>query len=424
MILRGATLCELDPLRVEQRDLRIVEDTIVERGEKFVPAQGEEVIDLDGAVVLPGLVNAHTHLYSSLARGMPPPERAPKNFPEILDLIWWRLDRALDLPDVQASALVGAHDAALCGVTTVVDHHASPNAIAGSLAEVRAALSKVGVRGVVAYETTDRCGAAGTQAGLQENADALRAQTADLRALVGAHACLTLSDESIAACGSLARAHASGVHIHAAEAVEDRNALERLVGVLGEKTLIAHGVHLSEPEIARVRQSGAWLLHCPRSNLNNGVGTASAAKFGARAALGTDGIGNDLFEELRCAFFRSQETKNPLSMAQAIGLLSGGHRLATELFDRPFGALRQGAVADLIIFDYAAPTPLNTESLAGHLLYGFSTRYVRDVLCAGRWIVRNGEHVSWSASKVAHVGQEAAARIWPRLHKPMKSLLS
>lgn len=434
MILRDCLLCELEPVSVERGDLRVVGDAIVERGPKLTPERGEDLFNLDGAVVLPGLVNAHTHLYSALARGMPSPERAPTSFADMLDLVWWRLDRALDTSGVLASALVGAHEAALCGTTTLIDHHASPNAIHGSLREVGAALRALGLRGAVAYEATDRLGAEGLDAGVAENDRAMAERTPQLAALVGGHASFTLSEASLKKLADTAKRHATGVHVHAAESVDDVSDAKRrgnsgvmqrfsLAGVLGPKTVLAHGVHLTDAEIALARESGSWLVHCSRSNQNNGVGTARASLFGSRAALGTDGIGADMLTELRSAFFRSQETATPLSPAQAVALLAGGHRLSTELFGRPVGPLKPGAVADLAIYDYAPPTPLTTATLTGHLLYGLSTAHVRDVLVAGRWIVERKKHVAWASDKIAQIGQEASSRLWANLAEPMSSLL-
>ena len=239
----------------------------------------------------PGLVNAHHHLYSSLARGMPAPPRAPRSFNDILELIWWRLDRALDLDLVRASARLGALEALEAGTTTIVDHHSSPNAIDGSLDVIADACAEVGVRIVACYEVTDRNGPDGAKAGLAENERYLRAGG---RGYVGAHACSTLSDETLDAVTGLAADLGVGVHIHVAEAVSDADAGKRLVGRARDDWLLAHCVHLD-------RELPGTVLHNPRSNLNNSVGYARPARYG-RVALGTDGIGSDLLEEFALAF--------------------------------------------------------------------------------------------------------------------------
>jgi cytosine/adenosine deaminase-related metal-dependent hydrolase len=200
VILRGGVVATLDPPRVERADLRVDGGRIVERASGIAPLPGEDVLEVAGGLVLPGLVNAHTHLYSALARGMPAPAVAPRNFVEVLERVWWRLDRALDLESVYLSGLWGAIDAARSGTTVLFDHHSSPSAISGSLAVLRRAIEEVGLRSVLCYETTDRNGPAGREAGLAENAAfAAAAGSETTRAMIGAHASFTLGEEALAA---------------------------------------------------------------------------------------------------------------------------------------------------------------------------------------------------------------------------------
>ena len=222
---------------------------------------------------------------------MPAPPRTPTTFPEILELVWWRLDRALDLPLVRASARLGALEALEAGTTLIVDHHSSPNAIDGSLDVIAEACAEVGVRVECCYEVTDRNGLDGAKAGLAENERFLRAGG---RGYVGAHACSTLSDDSLDAVGGLAADLGVGVHIHVAEATSDAAAGARLDGRARDDWLLAHCVHLD-------RDLPGTVLHNPRSNLNNAVGYGRPSRF-SRVALGTDGIGSDLFAELQLAF--------------------------------------------------------------------------------------------------------------------------
>jgi cytosine/adenosine deaminase-related metal-dependent hydrolase len=249
VLLRNATVATLDPPHVEATCLRIERETIVARGPSLTPATGEEVVDLDGALVLPGLVNAHTHLYSALARGMPGPIEPPRSFLEILERVWWRLDRALDAESVSLSGLLGAIEAARSGTTLLFDHHASPSFIEGSLATLRRAVEQVGLRSVLAYETTDRNGPDGRDAGIRENLACLAVgETALTRGIVGAHASFTLSDESLDRLSAAVSGANSSLHVHAAEDradVEDSlrrcgaGVVERLRrhGLLGRRTL-------------------------------------------------------------------------------------------------------------------------------------------------------------------------------------------
>ncbi len=239
----------------------------------------------------PGLVCAHHHLYSALARGVPAPAREPQSFIDILELVWWRLDRALDLEMIRWSAMLGALEALESGTTAIVDHHSSPAAIEGSLDVIAQACAEVGVRVVCCYEVTDRNGADGAKAGLAENERFLRGGG---RGFVGAHACFTLSDETLDAVCGLAADLDVGVHVHVAEDLVDWQAGERLNGRTGDNWLLAHGVHLHQSLLGTV-------VHNPRSNLNNAVGYGRPVRF-PRVALGTDGIGADMLDEFRLAY--------------------------------------------------------------------------------------------------------------------------
>lgn len=245
----------------------------------------------------PGLVCAHHHLYSALARGMPAPPVTPTNFLEVLEQIWWRLDVALDLDMLAASARLGALEALACGTTAIVDHHESPSAIEGSLDVIAAACAEVGVRVRCAYGVTDRHGPDGARRGLEENERFLRAGG---RGMVGVHAAFTCSDDTLAAAAGLAEDLGTGVHIHVAEGTVDAAAGRRLAALARPDWLVVHGVHLEQP-IPGV------LVHNPRSNMNNAVGYANPRAWPGRVALGSDGIGGDMVAEFQMAYVRARE---------------------------------------------------------------------------------------------------------------------
>ena len=242
----------------------------------------------------PGLVCAHHHLYSSLARGMPPPPATPTNFQEILEQIWWRLDTALDLEMIRWSAMLGALEALESGTTAIVDHHESPNAIEGSLDVIAEACAEVGVRVLCTYGITDRHGADGARRGLAENERFIKAGG---NGLVGVHAAFTCGDESLEAASGLADDLGTGVHIHVAEGIGDIEAPNRLEGITNDKWLLSHCVHLSDDHALR-----GTILHNPMSNLNNAVGYAEPARFSNPVALGTDGIGANMLDSFRLAY--------------------------------------------------------------------------------------------------------------------------
>src|SRR4051812_45096283 len=209
-----------------------------------------------------GLVCAHHHLYSALARGMPAPPATPRDFAGILEQSWWRLDTALALEMLRAGARLGALEALLAGTTAIVDHHESPNAIEGSLDVIAAACADVGVRVVCAYGVTDRHGPDGARRGLQENERFLRAGG---RGMVGVHAAFTCADATLDAAAGLARDLGVGVHLHVAEALDDAAAGSRLEPHARGDWLMAHAVHLDRP-------LAGTIAHNPRSNMNNAVG--------------------------------------------------------------------------------------------------------------------------------------------------------
>ena len=437
-LLKSALLVTLDQPALETADIRIKGGRITERGAGLEPLPGEETIDLNGSLVMPGMVCAHTHLYSALARGMPAPPRAPANFREILELIWWRLDLALDEETIYWSALAGALDAARAGTTCLFDHHASPSHITGSLGIVREAIEKVGLRGVLCYEVTDRGGDRKRDEGLGENRaflESVRSSlSADLkpggraslfRGMVGAHASFTLTDGSLASCAELMREYDAGIHIHVAEDLCDTDdarsrygigPVERLdrAGALNERSILAHGVHLSKRDLEIARARGVWFAHNPRSNMNNQVGYAPVTDFGDRVMIGTDGIGADMFEEARAAFFKGRDERTGLVADDWMRALANNNRIASNAFGVELGSLAAGAAADLIVLDYQSPTPVTAGNLAWHLAFGLTSASVRSVMVNGKFIIKDRVSPIDNQDIYGQI-RKASERLWARL---------
>ena len=338
--------------------------------------------------------------------GWPAPPAPTRSFREILERVWWRLDAALDERSLRASAEEALLEAALSGATVVLDHHESPSFIDGSLDVLARAAQAVGVTVALSYGATDRHGPKGAADGLAECERALRE---GLPAMVGLHAGFTVSDETLRAAVDLARRKGAWLHVHAAEDRCDADSFERLdrAGALGPKTLLAHGVHLSPGERARVQDAGAWIVHNPRSNLQNAVGYADVRTLGSRVALGTDGMDGDLFTEARVAHLRAREAYGPVGGIDAVALLAGSQRLA----DAAVGP-RPG---DWIVLDYDPPTPLTAANLAGHVLFGLGTRHVRDVVVNGEAIVEERRSTRVDGARVHARAREEAARLWERM---------
>ncbi len=439
--IQNAILLDIDPPQVCKGGVRIDGATIAAVGPSVTAEPGDTVIDAGEAVVMPGLVNGHTHLYSALAVGMPSPPQAPVNFHQILEYVWWRLDRALDLPLVELSAMVGAVSALRCGTTTVIDHHASPSAIDGSLDAIERGLSRAGVRGVLCYETTDRNGMGGRDAGLAENERYLKrcgtgvppvqvhrrdAGATQFAALAGAHAAFTMSDESLARTADLARRFQTGVHIHVAEDPCDAaicrehygaDLLDRLAraGVLELPSILAHGTHLTNHDLSRVRESAVTLAHNTRSNMNNAVGYAPLDRMERPIQLGTDGIGSDMFAELNTAWFKSRDAHAGLSPEDCVQMLANSARRASQSLGIQLGVLQPGAAADIIVTDYVPATPLTNQNIAEHLIFGMSSRHVRSVMIGGHWRLRDRVMVALDEGELSRLAEAESQRLWSRM---------
>jgi putative selenium metabolism protein SsnA len=430
---RDALLVQLDPPRVEAGNLRAAEGLIDGVGAGVVAEPADEMVDCGGAVLMPGLVNGHTHLYSALAAGMPAPPRAPRNFHEILQFVWWRLDRAHTLQSVEVSGQVGALAAVRCGTTTLIDHHASPSAIHGSLSLLENGIGQIGCRGVLCYEVTDRNRPDEAQQGLAENERYINAcaarRSGRFAAMVGAHASFTLEEDSLIACAGRARELGVGVHIHAAEdPVDERVTRERFGCGLVERfqraglldvpgTILAHGTHFSDGDFAAVneRADTLWLAHNPSSNMNNGVGYTPVAKLSQAPLLGTDGIGADMWREARVAEFKSRDAGLPLAFGKSLEMLGQSARFASRCLGVKLGVLEVGAAADLVLTNYRPATPFGAENLTGHFLFAMGPEFVRDVMVGGWWVLRRGHVVTCDETAIRAQSVEVARGLHERM---------
>ncbi len=390
-------------------------------------------LDARGGLILPGLVNLHHHFYSALARGLDPGVQM-RNFAEVLDRLWWRLDRALEPETVALSAELAAAECVRWGVTTVFDHHASPSAIRGSLDAIASAIEKTGLSAVLCYEVTDRNGHDEAIAGLDENLRFLRARGDDprIRGVVGLHASFTLRDETLALVAER-RPKGAGCHIHVAEDPVDievtreifgTGPIQRLerFGLLDRQCLIAHGIHLGRASYASIARSGAVLVHNPESNANNGVGhldAAEAVRQGCLVALGTDGMSSSVLGALKSAFLLHRHvTRDPSSGFEGLpDLLAGNVRAARRFFDEPrLGELVAGAPADLVVVDAPPPTPLAAGNLFGHLVYGAGEAPVRHTVARGRVLLEDFRHTTVDLRALTQRARAEAPRLWENFH--------
>jgi len=394
----------------------------------------EEVVDARGQYVMPGNICAHTHFYGAFARGMGIPGDAPKDFPQILKSLWWPLDMALDEDSVRYSALVFAVDAIKNGTTTLFDHHASPNFIDGSLDVISDVLLDAGLRGVLCYEVTDRNGKEGVKQGIQENVRMIKkaSELDQIGAAFGLHASLTLDNDTLEACRDAVDGEA-GFHIHVGEHQSDEydslkreglRVVDRLkkYEILGPKTIVAHGVHIDQAEAHLLAESGTWLTHQARSNMNNAVGVAAIEDFlrlGIKVGIGTDGFYHAMWEEWKTAYFLHKVHNLDPRRMSALDILQMGvynNAALANLYlpGAALGVIEPGAAADLIFVDYHPYTPLNAGNLPWQIIFGFQEKMITSTMVNGKFLMKDHELLTMDEEKIAAEARKLAPEIWKR----------
>jgi putative selenium metabolism protein SsnA len=420
---------------IEGGSIYIEGKQIVEVGEIAADAYSpDRTIDARGSLVMPGLINAHHHLYSTFARGFTPPGPAAQNFEEILTKLWWKLDAALDSGDVYYSALLAVMHAARAGCTTIIDHHASPSCRDGSLDQVERAFRDVGLSGCLCYEVSDRNR---DGEGIEENERYLRkcrdADDGQMAAMFGLHALMTLGTKTLDRCADIGNSLESGFHVHAAEDEIDvqltmdrygRRIMDRFLdfAIPGPKTIFVHGIHFGPRELDLLRSTDSMLVNAPESNMNNGLSVApilDMLKHGVTVGVGTDGMSSHLISQARAMYLhqRTYHRDPTVAFVEACNILLKNNRsICNRLFRERRGMLAAGQLADIIIPDYVPFTPLNAATFCGHLLFGLSFARVRTTIARGRVIVEDGSlpHLDEEAIR-AHCA-ERAARLWGRIN--------
>ena len=406
----------------------------------------EDYLDAHGQYVLPGNICAHTHFYGAFARGMAIPGSPPKDFPEILQKLWWPLDKALTFEDVRASALVMLIDAIRNGTTTLIDHHASPNAIQGSLDVIAEAIDESGLRGVLCYEVTDRDGGEKSKFGIKENIRFIERSSREkiaggrVAATFGLHASLTLSEQTLDACRQSVP-DGTGFHIHVAEHEADEydsiaksgmRIIDRLHRhqILGPRSIVVHGVHVDAREVALLAESGTWVTHQPRSNMNNGVGVSeveSMMRAGIGVCLGTDGFPHTMWEEWEMTYLLQKVWHRDPRRMSALDIVEmaiyNNASLANQFFPTPpVGALRSGACADLIFVDYHPHTPVTVDNLPWHIVFGFHESMVTSTIVGGKVLMQDRQILSLDEEAITAHAREIAPAVWKRYENFAKAV--
>ncbi len=398
----------------------------------------DEVIDAQGKIVMPGLICSHTHLYGILLRGAVLKIEPPTDFAQILQRVWWPMDEAMNKEDAYASALAASLEFVKTGTTLFADTFSGPNAISGVLDKIGSAVEKVGMRGILAFESTERNSSTEGAKGMKENIRFIKKmrknRSTHLFGMVSIHASFTVSDELLQYGREVASRYRVPLTIHTSEGLVDvyynyihhgKRTIERLndVGLLKEDVVLAHCVHLNEDELKIVQKTGARVAHNPMSNMLNAVGVAPVPRMlkeGILVGLGNDGYIFDGFENIRAAYLiHKVNTRDPrvitprqvLEMATIKGaeLYGMGDKL---------GSIEKGKWADLIILDTSrAPTPVNTTTVLGHLVNTFSGSDVETVIIGGKIVMKERKMQTIAEDYVTTVSRRAAAKLWTRIGK-------
>jgi len=389
-----------------------------------IPAQSElktddRVIDCQDRLVTKSFGCGHHHIYSTLARGMPAPKQIPTNFQEILTYIWWTVDKCLDLEMVEASALASALYCAKNGVTFVIDHHASPYAVEGSLATIARAFDRVGLSHLLCYELSDRDSEAIAEAGLAEHESYL---SGGGQGHVGLHASFTVGDDLLARAVDLAARHKTGLHVHVAEDKSDQDAClkdhgKRVVqryadaGALAlPQTMLVHCIHLDEGEKELIRANSSWVTENIESNQNNNVGQGNYSQITDKVMLGTDGMHSDMLRSAKAAFLSGQPLEG-VGMDTIYERFRNVHRYIQQ------SGFKGDGDNNLVILDYDSPTEVTSDNFIGHFIYGLDSRHVDTVISNGKVIVENGLVTNVDEQQILAHAREMGTKLWKKMQE-------
>ena len=377
-----------------------------------------ETIDCSGKLVTKSFAVGHHHAYYALAKGMPAPNKNPMNFYEILQYVWWTLDKCLDKETVELSALVTAMACAKAGSTFVIDHHASPNYIKGSLELMAKAFDKVGVNHLLCYEITDRDGMDKAQQGLQETEDYLKTR----QGLVGLHASFTVGDQTLKSAVDLMKKYNSGAHVHLAEDLYDQ---EHCVSTYGKrvtqryfdagildstKTILVHCLHLEDAERSLIENSSCWLAQNAESNMNNNVGYFNGKGLGSNIMMGTDGMHSDMLQSAKAAFFVGQRFDN-IDYPSSYQRFRNVHRYLSQ------NNFSGDGLNNLVVLDYSTATEINQDNFLGHFIFGLKSEHVQHVISNGKLIVRDRKITTVNEGEINLLSQKHGKRLWDLMAK-------
>ncbi len=396
-----------------------------------------EYIDAHGGIIMPGMINAHNHIYSAMARGLSINGYAPKGFLDVLDGMWWTIDRKLLLNQTRLSAAATYIDCIKNGVTSIFDHHASYGEIHDSLFVIAEEAKEYGIRSCLCYEVSDRDGKDQCDQAIDENIAFINAARKDgsdmLAGMMGLHASFTLSDATLEKCVSRTP-EGTGYHIHVAEGIDDlhdslkkynKRIINRLMdmNILGPKTICGHCIYINDHEMELLRETDTMVVQNPESNMGNAVGcppTLKIMEHGILTGLGTDGYTNDMFESAKVANILHKH--NLCDPTVAWGevpqmLYYNNAQMAGRFFRKKVGVIEPGASADIIVLDYNPLTPMNADNINSHLLFGVNGRSVVTTMAAGRLLMKDRELIDIDEEEVMAKSREAAGKLWESINQ-------
>lgn len=396
-----------------------------------------DIIDARNKLIMPGLINSHMHFYGAFARGLSLKCQPTRNFTEILENLWWKLDKSLIHEDIYYSSLIQLISCIKTGTTTILDHHASPLALKGSLDMISKAYNDLGVRGILSYEISDRDGYELANLGLEENINFIEKNKNNnmLRGIIGLHAMFTLSDRTLSLISEESDRLDIGVHIHVAEDRFDKDfnistyqlsPIQRLnkFGLTKPTSLFAHCVHIDKTDIRIIKDTNTIIVHNPQSNMNNAVGCCNIIDIlnsDILLGLGTDGMTSNIFEEIQVANLIHKHVccNNNIGWLEIEKLITTNNpSIASRLFGQKIGILEPNGVADIIILDYDPPTPLTNDNFWGHMLFGINKSKVLTTIINGKILLNNGilNISTIDETEIYKKSRELANKFWERFH--------
>lgn len=414
-------------------------DTIIDLGttsEMRAKYEDAEFVDAKNGVIMPGMINTHHHIYSSFARGLCINGFNPKDFGDILEGMWWKIDRLLSLEDTKYSAYATYIDSIKNGVTTVFDHHASFGSIEGSLFEISNVAKELGIRTSLCYEVSDRDGQEKMIQSVKENVDFMKyaqKDTSDMqKGMMGLHASFTVSDKTLEYCAKN-MPYDAGYHVHTAEGISDvheclKSHNKRIVNrffdfdILGEKTIAVHCIHINPAEMDLLKETKTMVVHNPESNMGNAVGCTPVLEFvkkGLTLGLGTDGYTNDMFESMKVAnVLQKHHNCDPTVGWGEVPtmLFENNAKIVNKFFKKPVGVLEKGAYADIIIADYDPLTPLNGDNANSHILFGMNGRCVTTTMINGKILMKDREMIGIDSAKIMAKSREVSSKFWTKIN--------